>query len=134
MNILEIAQKLEIELTDSINEIFYGIDLSSDFDLNEIEDIIDSINDDGRVNEYADSNTPIYYSDIDSKYERCEYTIDDVIDEGMVSPMESESDIFKAKQVALYMALERDAYSDIEDFKNEINEKFDDVFGDEVAS
>jgi len=136
MNILEMAKKLDIKTTDVTEEVFYGVELSEDFDLEEVESIIDNCNDDGRVSEYADGATPIYYHDINEKYEKqTRYnegtTIDDCIKEGMVEPMREEADISKAKQCALYMDLEREAFSEIEDFKKEVEEKFDAYFNDD---
>jgi len=139
MNILQVAKKLNIEIYDAVSEIFFDVELSKNFDLDEINQEIDNINYNGRLDEYADSNTPIYYSDIDASYDKQTasnrgYSIDDAISEGFFEAMESEGDISRAKQVALYMQIEQDAMQEIETFKDEINEKYDSVFDDSEES
>ena len=47
-------------------------------------------------------------------------TIDDAINEGLVQPMESESDISNAKQTAIFMEIQQETYERLEDFKTEI--------------
>ncbi len=72
-----------------------------------------------KISEFADNQVPIYNYDVNSMYEDCGVSIDDVISEGMIEAMESESDIIKAKQAALYMSYERDLYLAIEDQEEE---------------
>ena len=118
--ITEMAKKLNVDIPDFINDYSNQIDSIGVSDTGDIKNIIEFSYFQDSVSEYADSNTPIYYSDIDAQYETCGFTIDDVVSEGLVEPMESEGDISKAKQVALYMQIEQDTYKEIQDFVDEM--------------
>ncbi|MCK5538020.1 MAG: hypothetical protein KAI79_14440 [Bacteroidales bacterium] len=124
LTILELAKKLNVHAPVFVCDYSNQFDDITPENIDDLESVIEYDCFQDQVSEYADSNTPIYYNDIDSKYDSQVnsngISIDDAINDGMCQPMKSESDISKAKQVALYMQIEIDTYSELEDFKTEM--------------
>jgi len=123
MDILTLAKKLKIETPQFVDDYSNQFDDITEDNIDDIESLFDGLCD--YISEYADSNTPIHYTDIDKQYDKCSVTIDDCIDEGLIQPMENEGDISRAKQCALYMEIERETYIEVEDFKKELVDAVD---------
>lgn len=135
MTIIELAEKFKIEIPDFISEYSNQIEDITSENYQDLESVVEYTYYQDHISEYADSNTPIYYSDIDERYNRQVnnngYCIDDAIYEGLCEPMESESDISHSKQVAIYMQIEQDTYEEIRDFVSELeNLDLDEIFGE----
>ena len=115
MDILKLAKNNNINIPEIIEEYsnILDNDLSIDDNLELIKDIIF---------EYADSRCPIYYSDIDSQYKDCSYSIDNVISEGLIESMKNESDISKCKQIAIFMEIEQKTHEELNSFLKELKE------------
>ena len=87
---------------------------------NQFETIEDLNNCQDYITEYADSNCPVYYTDIEEQYNNCGMDIDDAIEEGLVEAMKSEADINNAKLVCIFMCIERDTTNEVETFIEEM--------------
>ena len=121
MTIIELSNKLDVTIPDFINDYSNHIENITSENLDDIESIVEYNCYQDHVSEHADSSTPHSYYNIDNDYTASEYTIDDAIDEGLVSPMTSEADIYKAKQVAIYMGIVSETYEEIREFISSIN-------------
>lgn len=122
LNLLDELNKIkDVEKILSVSEYFHRFlnDYKIMIDDDSYDSIVTELKDldrEGKLSYFCDSMYPAYFTNIDREYDRCNVSIDDVIEEGLIEAMYSESDVIYAKVTAIYMSI-----------SNKINEEINSV-------
>lgn len=137
----KLAELLEVKKEENKAQDFYYRGDYHDIGLSELSDIVDMMEDgteyedysevidklqyNGSISEYADSSTPIYYYDIAKWFGENYSAVDEYIDEmgDCVEGSNGKADIMKTIQGAHFLSYERDIQSALESLIDELPEE-----------
>lgn len=106
-----------------LSDIVDMMDESEEYE--DFNDVIDKLQYNGSISEYADSSTPIHYNDIAKWFGENWSAVDEYIDEfgDCAQDSRGKADIMKTIQGAHYMTYERDIQSALESLIDDLPEE-----------